>query len=45
MLGALAVIWCRGIYRGEDMQDGVNVPALRGCIPDETQRDREKENK
>lgn len=22
------------IYRGEDMQDGVNVPALRGSIPD-----------
>ena len=21
-------------YRGEDMQDGVNVPALGGCIPD-----------
>lgn len=26
------------IYRGEDMQDGVNVPALGGCIPD---RDRD----
>lgn len=26
------------IYRGEDMQDGVNVPALGGRIPD---RDRD----
>lgn len=26
------------VYRGEDMQDGVNVPALGGRIPD---RDRD----
>lgn len=31
---------CERIYRDEDMQDGVDVPALRRCIPD---RDTERE--
>lgn len=31
---------CEEIYRDKDMQDGVDVPALRRCIPDrDTERD------
>lgn len=31
---------CEEIYRDEDMQDGVDVPALRRCVPDRhTERD------